>query len=125
MQADLSTADGAAKLAAQVRTVLGEPRAPWQEWPVLPLDKARSREYPTSSSFSQSLSDWAVPGNLTGESVGFSLPYRLVGGGSRDARTFYGYAYSFNLDPNKEVRSISLPSNRYVLVFGLTLVPAR
>jgi alpha-mannosidase len=79
----------------------------------------------TSSSFSQSLSDWAVPGNFTGESIAFTLPYRLVGEGSRDTRAFYGYAYSFNLDSNKEVHSIGLPSNRYVLVFGLTLVPAR
>ena len=78
----------------------------------------------SSSSFSRTLSDWASPGNFNGESVAFNLPYRLVADGSRDTRTFYGYAYSFNVDPHKEVHTISLPSNRYVLVFGVTLVRA-
>ena len=77
----------------------------------------------TSSSFTQSLSDWASPRGFSGESVAFTLPYRLVGDGSKDSRDFYGYAYSFALDKNKVVRSISLPSNRYVLVFAATLVP--
>jgi alpha-mannosidase len=78
----------------------------------------------TSSSFAQSLSDWAVPRNFTGESRAVSLPYRLNPDGSKDARTFYAYAYSFSLDGNKAVRSLSVPSNRDVLVFAVTLVPA-
>jgi alpha-mannosidase len=77
----------------------------------------------TSSSFTQSLSDWAAPSNFAGESVAFILPYRLVSDGSKDSNTFYGYAYSFNLDSSKVVRSLSLPSNREVLVLGVTLVP--
>ncbi len=78
----------------------------------------------TSSTFSQNLSDWASPRNFPRESVAFTLPYRLVSDGSKESRTFYGYAYSFNLDSSRTVRSVSLPSNRNVLVFGLTLVPA-
>lgn len=77
----------------------------------------------TSSSFTQNLSDWAAPRNFSGESVAFDIPYRLVGDGSRDSRSFYGYAYSFNLDASKVVRSFSLPSNRNVLVLSVTLVP--
>jgi hypothetical protein len=77
----------------------------------------------TSSTFTQNLSDWAAPRNYGGESVAFKLPYRLVAEGSKDSRSFYGYAYSFDLDKNKEVRSLSLPSNRGVVVFGVTLVP--
>ena len=49
--------------------------------------------------------------------------YRLAGDGARDARTFYLYGYSFNLDSNKVVRSIALPDNQHVLVFAMTLVP--
>ena len=79
----------------------------------------------TSSSFTQSLSDWASPGNSTGESVAVSMPYRITSDGSKDSRAFYAYAYSFNLDGSKAVRSISLPSNRDVLVFAVTLVPAK
>jgi len=78
----------------------------------------------TSSSFTQSLSDWASPRNFSGESVAVEMPYRLAADGSKDSRTFYGYTYSFGLDSSKEVRSVSVPSNRDVLVFALTLVPA-
>ncbi|HTW58998.1 MAG TPA: glycoside hydrolase family 38 C-terminal domain-containing protein [Terriglobales bacterium] len=78
----------------------------------------------TSSTFTQSLSDWAMPHNFSGESAAVSMPYRLTGDGSKDSRTFYAFAYSFDLDKNKVVHSISLPSNREVLVFALTLVPA-
>jgi len=77
----------------------------------------------TSTSITQSLSDWAYPQKFTGESIAFNLPYRLVGDGSKDTRTFFGYSYSINLDRSKTVRSISLPDNREVLVFGITLVP--
>jgi hypothetical protein len=80
----------------------------------------------TSSTFTQSLSDWARSRNFAGESVAISMPYRLTSDGSKDGgRTFYGYAYAFPLDTDKEVRSISLPSNRDVLVFAMTLEPAK
>lgn len=79
----------------------------------------------TFSSFSQNLSDWAMPRKFTGESIAFSLPYRISSDGSKDSREFYGYAYSFDLDSTKTVRNVSLPSNDDVLVFALTLVPAK
>jgi alpha-mannosidase len=78
----------------------------------------------TSSTFTQSLSDWASSRNYDGESIAVTLPYRITNEGSRDGRAFNAYAYSFNLDSNKVARSISLPSNRYVLVLGITAVPA-
>ena len=77
----------------------------------------------TSSSFTRSLSDWAEPRNFSGEFEAASLPYRLTADGSKDARTFYAHAYSFSLDSQKVVRSLSLPSNRDVLIFAVTLVP--
>jgi alpha-mannosidase len=77
----------------------------------------------TSSSFTQSLSDWSAPGGFAGESVAADMTYRLAGDGSQDSNTFYINAYSFALDGNKTVRSVSLPSNRNVVVFSMTLVP--
>jgi hypothetical protein len=53
-----------------------------------------------------------------------TTPYRLAGDGSKDNRTFYIYGHSFSLDGNREVRSITLPSNDQVLVFAMALVPA-
>jgi alpha-mannosidase len=79
----------------------------------------------TSSTFTQSLSDWASPQNVTGESVAVTMPYRITADGSKDGRNFYLFAYSFGLDSNKVVRSLSLPMNREALVFAATLVPAR
>lgn len=78
----------------------------------------------TSSSFTQSLSDWAASRHFTGESTAVEMSYRLTADGSKDSRSFYAYAYTFSLDSNKEVRSVSVPSNRDVLVFAMTLVPA-
>jgi len=79
------------------------------------------------STLTQHLSDWYVPSHYEGESVGVIMPYRLRYDGRMDVRTkpFYIYAYSFNLDSTKQVQSISLPHNRNVVVFAITLVPAQ
>ncbi|HEY6373843.1 MAG TPA: glycoside hydrolase family 38 C-terminal domain-containing protein [Candidatus Sulfotelmatobacter sp.] len=78
----------------------------------------------TSSSFSQSLSDWAAQRHFPGESEAAVMAYRLTADGSKDTRAFYADAYSFSVDRSKIVRSLSLPSNRDVLVLAVTLVPA-
>jgi alpha-mannosidase len=77
-----------------------------------------------SSSFMQSLSDWAAPGKSRGESAAVEMPYRLAADGTKDADTFYAHAYSFALDSNKVVRSVDLPGNENVLVLAATLVPS-
>jgi alpha-mannosidase len=77
----------------------------------------------TSSSITQSLSDWYAPGGYEGESEAVVTPYRLEEDGSKDNRTFYLYGYSFKLDSSKTVRSIALPGNEHALVFAMTLVP--
>lgn len=76
----------------------------------------------TSSSFTQSVSDWYTPENFPGESQAVHLPYRLNGEGARDEREFYVYGYSFPLDHKKTVRALTLPENPQVLVLAATLV---
>ena len=76
----------------------------------------------TSSSFTQSLSDWYTPENFPGESEAVLLPYRLTGDGRRDEREFHVYGYSFSLDDRKTVRTLTLPENPHVLVLAITLV---
>jgi alpha-mannosidase len=78
----------------------------------------------TSAPFTQSLSDWAGGGDLPGESIAVQMPYRLAGNGAKDGNPFNACAYSFTLDSTKTVRSVTLPANRNVLVFAMTLVPA-
>jgi alpha-mannosidase len=77
----------------------------------------------TSASFTQTLSDWSGGGHVRGETVAVRVPYRLAGDGSQDSNPFHLFAYSFSLDPTKQVRSVTLPENRNVAVFAITLVP--
>jgi len=76
----------------------------------------------SSADYSQSVSDWYTEEHFDGESEVASTPYRIGSGGGRDDRTFHVYGYSFKLDRKKTALSFSLPANRHVLVFGLTLV---
>jgi alpha-mannosidase len=78
----------------------------------------------TSSTVNQSMSDWAGAAEFRGESDAVEVPYRLSGDGSIDGNPFHLWAYGFNTDPSKEVKSISLPNSRNVIVFAITLVPA-
>ena len=78
----------------------------------------------TSSSVTQSLSDWYSSNGYQGESEAVVVPYRTVGDGSKDYGTFHVYGYSFDLDKNKVVHSITLPDTEHVLVLAITLVPS-
>jgi len=72
----------------------------------------------TSTTVSQSLSDWFSPQNYAGESKAVTMAYRNSPNGTRDNRTFYLYGYSFALNGAKTVTSLTLPSNRNVVVLG-------
>ncbi len=75
----------------------------------------------STSSFTQSLSDWCTPQNYNGESNAVSMPYRDLSNGTRDTRTVMLYSYTLNLSSSKTVRSLTLPSNRNVVVMAITL----
>ncbi len=77
----------------------------------------------TSSAFNQSLSDWAGTAHFDNESSAVEMPYRIAADGSEDGNPFHLWAYRFPLNPAKQVRSLTLPGNRSVLVFAVTLVP--
>jgi hypothetical protein len=78
----------------------------------------------TTSSFTQSFSDWFAPQSYAGETALLSLAYRDVYNGTEDKRTFHVYAYSFLLNNSKTVSSITLPGSANVVVLALTLVNA-
>ena len=75
----------------------------------------------STSSFTQSLSDWAAPANFTGEAKAATMAYRDKSNGTEDNRTFYLYGYSFALNAAKTVSSITLPANLNVVVVAITL----
>ncbi len=83
----------------------------------------------TTSQLTQSFSDWCSAlngggctstGSNPGESVAFAMPYRDDSAGP-DYRVFYLYGYSFALNTNKAVQSLTLPTNRNVVVLAASL----
>ena len=77
----------------------------------------------TTTTFTQSLSDWYAPQNYSGESEAVPMPYRNTSGGTMDNRVFYLYGYSFSLNSAKTVQSLRLPNNGNVVVLAVSLVP--
>lgn len=75
----------------------------------------------STSTLTQSLSDWCTPQNYAGETSAVSMPYRNLSNGTRDARTVMLYGYTFSLSTGKTVRSLTLPSNRSVVVMAIAL----
>ena len=78
----------------------------------------------TSSTFTQSLSNWYSQGHCRGETMAVTVPYRLTGDGETDDGSFHIFGYSFDLDSSKVVRSVALAGNRNVVVPAMTLVPS-
>jgi hypothetical protein len=75
----------------------------------------------SSTTFTQSLSDWFTPQGYPGETVALAMPYRLTATGALDNRTFNLYGYSLALNAAKTVQSIKLPPNRDVVVLAINL----
>ena len=73
----------------------------------------------TTATFTQSISDWYTPQNYAGETTAVTMAYRLST--TRDNRTFRLFAYQLALNPTKQVKSITLPANRNVVVLAVNL----
>jgi len=77
----------------------------------------------TSTTFTQSISDWFTPQSYAGELDAVPMSYRNTNNGGRDSRTFHLYNYTFALNKAKTVQSVVFPSNANVEVLAMTLVP--
>jgi len=80
----------------------------------------------TSSSFTQSFSNWGtVSNNYTGESMFLGTAYRNASGGTTNAGTPYWLVceYQFALTPTKNTVSVTLPNNANVVILAMVLVP--
>jgi ABC-type transport system involved in multi-copper enzyme maturation permease subunit len=79
----------------------------------------------TTSTFTQSFSDWCgcIPnaGEQLGESIAVVMPYRDSREGMQDKQESYLYGYTFALSPAKTVQSLTLPDNHNVIVLAATL----
>ena len=77
----------------------------------------------TTSTFTQSLSDWCTPQNYSGESKAVTMSYRNRYNGTSQTLTCNLYGYTFSINSAKTVSSIRLPNNSKVRVLAFTLVP--
>jgi len=77
----------------------------------------------TTTTLSQSLSDWFTPQSYPGETKAIIMGYRNTSTGSKDNHAFYLYGYSLPLNSGKTVQSVRLPNNAKVEVLALTLTP--
>ena len=77
----------------------------------------------STASFVQDLSDWHKAASYTGESIALSTAYRVTAAGLTGPGPFDLYGYQFKLDAAKTVASLTLPSNRDVVVFAVDLTP--
>jgi hypothetical protein len=75
----------------------------------------------TTTTLTQSVSDWFTPQDYAGESIVKSMAYRNESNGTKDNRTFDLYGYSFGINPNKTVKSLTLPATRNVTVLAVAL----
>jgi hypothetical protein len=76
----------------------------------------------TTTTITQSLSDWHTPQNYSGESQVLSTPYRITSAGTEQIRTYYVYGYSLALNSAKTAKSLTLPKNRNVVVIALDVI---
>ncbi len=76
----------------------------------------------TSTTITQSLSDWFTPQNFAGESTAVTTVSRNMSGGGTDNRSFFVYGYVMNVDSSKTVTSITLPNNQHVDVLAIDTV---
>jgi subtilase family serine protease len=77
----------------------------------------------TSTTFTQSLSDWSEPQNYSGESKAVSMSYVAEYNGTTYTVPIYLYGYSFAINNTLTVKSIKIPNDSNVNVEAITLVP--
>jgi hypothetical protein len=75
----------------------------------------------STTTFTQSLSDWSAPKNFTGETVVASTSYRITPSGATQTGPWALYGYTFALNTAKVVKSLTLPANPYVVILGAEL----
>ncbi len=75
----------------------------------------------SSSTFTQSLSDWAIPQSYPGEALVARTATRVSPNGQTQTGTYCIYGYTFALNAGKTVTSVKLPFNRNVVFLGMGL----
>lgn len=75
----------------------------------------------STAQVAQSFSDWFSPALKANETEAVAMPYRNTAAGTPQNVQFNLYGYSVPLDIHKQVKSVTLPNNRSVIVLAATL----
>src|SRR5258706_10780326 len=75
----------------------------------------------TTSTYTQSVSDWFTPQSYSGEAIAKTMSYRNKYDGTTDNRTFNVYGYSFGLAAGKTAQTFTLPTNKNVVLIATKL----
>ena len=79
----------------------------------------------STTTYTQSISDWFTPQYYARESVAATTTYRDMYNGNKDDQTFLLYGYSFAINPKKIVKSLTLPApvsaDHVVVVLAIAL----
>jgi hypothetical protein len=78
----------------------------------------------TTSTFTQSFSDWNLESFFPNEQVALNSGLRVTPSGAPASGPWFMFGYSFSLNPAKTVKSLTLPNNRNVVVLGASLIAA-
>jgi hypothetical protein len=78
----------------------------------------------TTSTFTQSMSDWLEPQSYPGESIVLTMPYRTTASGAPEDGTTYLYGYSLAINSAKTVASLTIPQNANVVILAIDLTPS-
>ncbi|RRA48264.1 S53 family serine peptidase [Acidipila sp. EB88] len=75
----------------------------------------------TTAQLTPSFSDWFTPSVNVDEGEAVAMPYRNTAAGVADPRQFNLYSYTLLLNNAKTVKSMTLPTNRAVVILAATL----
>ena len=79
----------------------------------------------TTASFAQTLDDWHSSPSTPGESVAASTTYRNASNGPDPYFTGFNlFSFALPLNPSKAVRSVTLPSDRNIVIFAADVTAA-
>jgi hypothetical protein len=74
----------------------------------------------TTTTITQSISDWAKPTKYPGETMVLKMPYRIAKNGTVQNDAAYVYGYSFAINSAKTVRSLTVPKNVMILAVDVS-----
>lgn len=75
----------------------------------------------STSTFTQSMSDWWHPSNFPGETIVSSPANIIASNGTLETQPVSLYGYTFNLTPGKTAATLRLPFNRDAIFLGIGL----